>query len=58
MQKFFNEKITTRDISKFLKDKKKTQITSGSGLLLIKTTANSASWQYRYFLTEKNLFIR
>ena len=48
MQKFFNEKITTRDISKFLKDKKKTQITSGSGLLLIKTTSNSASWQYRY----------
>ena len=48
MQKFFNEKITSRDIEKFLKDKNKTQITSGSGLLLIKTTSNSASWQYRY----------
>ena len=53
MQKFFNEKITTRDISKFLKDKKKTQITSGSGLLLIKTTSNSASWQYRYLFNKK-----
>lgn len=48
MQKFFNEKITTRDISKFLNDTTKTQITAGSGLLLIKTTSNSASWQYRY----------
>lgn len=53
MQKFFNEKITSRDIEKFLKDKKKTQITSGSGLLLIKTTANSASWQYRYLFNGK-----
>ena len=48
MRKFFNEKITTRDISKFLNDTTKTQITAGSGLLLIKTTSNSASWQYRY----------
>lgn len=48
MQKFFNEKITSRDISKFLNDTTKTQISAGSGLLLIKTTANSASWQYRY----------
>lgn len=53
MRKFFNEKITTRDISKFLKDKTKTQITAGSGLLLIKTTANSASWQYRYLFNGK-----
>ena len=53
MRKFFNEKITSRDIEKFLKDKKKTQITSGSGLLLIKTTANSASWQYRYLFNGK-----
>lgn len=48
MRKFFNEKITTRDISKFLNDTTKTQISAGSGLLLIKTTSNSASWQYRY----------
>ena len=48
MRKFFNEKINTRDISKFLNDTTKTQITAGSGLLLIKTTSNSASWQYRY----------
>ena len=48
MRKFFNEKITTRDIERFLKDQTKTQITAGSGLLLIKTTSNSASWQYRY----------
>ena len=53
MQKFFNEKITTRDISKFLKDQTKTQISAGSGLLLIKTTANSASWQYRYLFNGK-----
>ena len=53
MRKFFNEKITSRDIEKFLKDKKKTQITAGSGLLLIKTTANSASWQYRYLFNGK-----
>ena len=53
MRKFFNEKITSRDIEKFLKDKKKTQITSGIGLLLIKTTANSASWQYRYLFNGK-----
>ena len=48
MRKFFNEKFTSRDISKFLNDTTKTQITAGSGLLLIKTTSNSASWQYRY----------
>ena len=48
MRKFFNEKITTRDIQNFLNDTTKTQITAGSGLLLIKTTSNSASWQYRY----------
>ena len=48
MRKFFNEKINTRDIQKFLNDTTKTQITAGSGLLLIKTTSNSASWQYRY----------
>lgn len=48
MRKFFNEKITSRDISKFLNDTTKTQISAGSGLLLIKTTSNSASWQYRY----------
>ena len=53
MRKFFNEKITSRDIEKFLKDKKKTQISAGSGLLLIKTTANSASWQYRYLFNGK-----
>ena len=48
MRKFFNEKITTRDIQNFLNDTTKTQISAGSGLLLIKTTSNSASWQYRY----------
>lgn len=48
MRKFFNEKFTSRDISKFLNDTTKTQISAGSGLLLIKTTSNSASWQYRY----------
>ena len=48
MRKFFNEKINTRDIQNFLNDTTKTQITAGSGLLLIKTTSNSASWQYRY----------
>lgn len=48
MQKFFNEKITTRDIQNFLNDTTKTQISAGTGLLLIKTTSNSASWQYRY----------
>lgn len=53
MRKFFNEKITTRDISKFLNDTTKTQITAGSGLLLIKTTSNSASWQYRYLFNGK-----
>ena len=53
MQKFFNEKITTRDISKFLNDTTKTQITAGSGLLLIKTTSNSASWQYRFLFNDK-----
>ena len=53
MRKFFNEKITSRDIEKFLKNKIKTQITAGSGLLLIKTTANSASWQYRYLFNGK-----
>lgn len=47
-KKFFNEKITSRDIEKFLNDTTKTQISAGSGLLLIKTTSNSASWQYRY----------
>ena len=31
-----------------MNDTTKTQITAGSGLLLIKTTSNSASWQYRY----------
>lgn len=53
MRKFFNEKITTRDIERFLKDQTKTQITAGSGLLLIKTTSNSASWQYRYLFNGK-----
>ena len=53
MRKFFNEKITSRDIEKFLKNKIKTQISAGSGLLLIKTTANSASWQYRYLFNGK-----
>ena len=53
MQKFFNEKITTRDIERFLKDQTKTQITAGSGLLLIKTTSNSASWQYRFLFNNK-----
>ena len=53
MRKFFNEKITTRDISKFLNDTTKTQITAGSGLLLIKTTSNSTSWQYRYLFNGK-----
>lgn len=53
MRKFFNEKITSRDISKFLNDTTKTQITAGSGLLLIKTTSNSASWQYRYLFNGK-----
>ena len=53
MRKFFNEKITTRDISKFLNDTTKTQITAGSGLLLIKTTSNSASWQYRFLFNGK-----
>ena len=53
MRKFFNEKITTRDISKFLNDTTKTQISAGSGLLLIKTTSNSASWQYRYLFNGK-----
>ena len=48
MRKFFNEKITTRDIQNFLNDTTKTQISAGTGLLLIKTTSNSASWQYRY----------
>ena len=52
-KKFFNEKITSRDISKFLNDTTKTQISAGSGLLLIKTTANSASWQYRYLFNGK-----
>ena len=45
MRKFFNEKITTRDIQNFLNDTTKTQISAGTGLLLIKTTSNSASWQ-------------
>lgn len=53
MRKFFNEKITTRDISKFLKDNTKTQITAGCGLLLIKTAENSQSWQYRYLFNGK-----
>ena len=53
MRKFFNEKITSRDIEKFLKNKIKTQISAGSGLLLMKTTANSASWQYRYLFNGK-----
>lgn len=53
MRKFFNEKITTRDISKFLNDTTKTQISAGSGLLLIKTTSNSASWQYRFLFNGK-----
>ena len=53
MRKFFNEKITTRDIEKFLKDKTKTQISAGSGLLLIKTSENSTSWQYRYLFNGK-----
>ena len=53
MRKFFNEKITTRDIEKFLKDKTKTQISAGSGLLLIKTSDNSTSWQYRYLFNGK-----
>lgn len=53
MRKFFNEKITTRDIQNFLNDTTKTQITAGSGLLLIKTTSNSASWQYRYLFNGK-----
>ena len=53
MRKFFNEKITSRDIEKFLKNKIKTQISAGSGLLLIKTTVNSASWQYRYLFNGK-----
>lgn len=48
MRKFFNEKINTRDIQNFLNDTTKTQISAGTGLLLIKTTSNSASWQYRY----------
>ena len=52
-KKFFNEKITSRDISKFLNDTTKTQISAGSGLLLIKTTSNSASWQYRYLFNGK-----
>ena len=53
MRKFFNEKFTSRDISKFLNDTTKTQISAGSGLLLIKTTSNSASWQYRYLFNNK-----
>ena len=53
MHKFFNEKITSRDISKFLNDTTKTQISAGSGLLLIKTTSNSATWQYKYVLNGK-----
>lgn len=53
MRKFFNEKFTSRDISKFLNDTTKTQISAGSGLLLIKTTSNSASWQYRYLFNGK-----
>ena len=53
MRKFFNEKITTRDIQNFLNDTTKTQISAGSGLLLIKTTSNSASWQYRYLFNGK-----
>lgn len=53
MRKFFNEKITTRDIQNFLNDTTKTQITAGSGLLLIKTTSNSASWQYRFLFNGK-----
>lgn len=52
MRKFFNEKINTRDISKFLNDTK-TQISAGSGLLLIKTSDNSTSWQYRYLFNGK-----
>ena len=53
MRKFFNEKITTRDIQNFLNDTTKTQISAGSGLLLIKTTSNSASWQYRFLFNGK-----
>ena len=53
MRKFFNEKITTRDIQNFLNDTTKTQISAGTGLLLIKTTSNSASWQYRYKVKNK-----
>ena len=53
MRKFFNEKFTSRDISKFLNDTTKTQISAGSGLFLIKTTSNSASWQYRYKVNGK-----
>ena len=53
MRKFFNEKFTSRDISKFLNDTTKTQISAGSGLLLIKTTSNSASWQYRFLFNDK-----
>lgn len=53
MRKFFNEKITTRDIQNFLNDTTKTQISAGSGLLLIKTSENSTSWQYRYLFNGK-----
>ncbi len=53
MHKFFNEKINSRDIENFLKDKNKKQISAGSGLLLIKTSENSASWQYRYLFNGK-----
>ena len=53
MRKFFNEKINTRDIQNFLNDTTKTQISAGSGLLLIKTTSNSARWQYRYLFNGK-----
>ena len=53
MRKFFNEKITSRDIQNFLNDTTKTQISAGSGLLLIKTSDNSTSWQYRYLFNGK-----
>ena len=52
-KKFFNEKITSRDIENFLKNEIKTQISAGSGLLLIKTSDNSTSWQYRYLFNGK-----
>ena len=48
MRTFFNEKLNSRDITNFVNNKDKYQISFGSGLLLVRTKGNSISWQYKY----------